>query len=486
MGQDGQEGLHAPAGALQFLKPGHVRHIARGPQDAHRATAGIAQQRLADVAAHQRAVLPLQARLAGPLAVGAHLAQRGEIMAAGHVLARIQQRDRPAHGLLRAVAEQRGRAAVPDADLAIEAEFAHRLLVQRIEQLLVARLHLPGALLGGIADGDIAVDHREAVLAPIGIGHRLDDHAGIERGAVAAHAPAAFLGPAQRAGGVQQARGLAGLHRFGGMKAGELAAGHLFCGVEQGTFGGIAPCTDAPLGSEIEDGDVIQRGEPGTRARGLGCRATHGPRSGKAPLPDGCEIRRLPIRHRNSLSDGVVVIILGSQAEQAEGQGCAGAGNWRFHHRRCARPRHGRAPTGTFTFIFIFAGNPCKTAVGGEPGGGEPGGGDRGLSAMAISSSRPAARPIRCCAASQTAARDACQAGCARVDPLFPCCGRDTGRAGGLAGARDHAEYGSTCWGPRRRRKWVEHPRVGHPRVDTHDKAAVSIPACFFSLSGAK
>nr|WP_262389775.1 4-alpha-glucanotransferase [Cupriavidus campinensis] len=166
VGQDGEEGLHAPAGALQFLEPGLVRHIARRPQDAHRAAAGIAQQRLADMTAHQRAVLPLQARLAGPLAVGAHLAQRGQVMAAGHVLARVQQRDRPAHGLLRAVAEQRTRAAVPDADLAIEAEFAHRLLVQRIEQLLVARLYLPGALLGGVADGDIAVDHREAVRAP--------------------------------------------------------------------------------------------------------------------------------------------------------------------------------------------------------------------------------------------------------------------------------------------------------------------------------
>ncbi len=69
-----------PADTLQFLEPGHGRHIARGPQDADRAAAGIAQQRLPDMAAHQHAVLPLQARLAGPLALGPYLAQRGEVV----------------------------------------------------------------------------------------------------------------------------------------------------------------------------------------------------------------------------------------------------------------------------------------------------------------------------------------------------------------------------------------------------------------------
>jgi hypothetical protein len=182
----------------------------------------------------------------------------------------MQQRQRLPHRLLRRVSEQLLRAGVPAADLAFGAQFADRVVVERVQQLVPARRQHPGVFFGGVLDRDIAVDHGETA----GPGQRHDHRAGIEHGAVAPHAPALVLRPAAGPRHRQQLPGGGGLLRGAGrMKTRQRRADDFLGGIQQYAARGLCPGTDAAVFRQREDRGILHRIE---RIEQLGSRQVHG------------------------------------------------------------------------------------------------------------------------------------------------------------------------------------------------------------------
>ena len=194
-----EEFIHLARRMLEIAQPAAFGHVARHLGKSQMVAVGTAYGRNDDVGPERRAVLAH----APALFLGAALQQRVVQLLGrqprSHVLAAKEHAVVLAYDLLRGIALDELRAAVPALDLAQRVQHVDCIVAHALDQQPEALLALAQRLLLQAPLGQVARDLAETGQAAVGIAQRGDHHVRPENVAVLAHAPAfLFVGAVLR------------------------------------------------------------------------------------------------------------------------------------------------------------------------------------------------------------------------------------------------------------------------------------------------